>query len=94
MGKVRIRDYPGLSRPRDDWRVSGFRVEGGSEPVAPARFYLVVDEAGDRSAGPLSGSPADKRGPRPFPLDGSPGHELIADLRGAKIWLVRPASPD
>ena len=92
--KVWTRDYPGLSRLRDDWRVSGFRVEGGSEPVAPARFYLVMDEAGDRSAGPLSGSPADKRGPRPFPLDGSPGHELVADLPGAKIWLVRPASPD
>ena len=94
LSKVGTRSYPGLSRLRDAWSgFSGFRVVGGGgELAAPSgRFYLVVDEAGDRNAGPLSGSPTDERRPSALPpgLEGGSGLETVVDLPGAKVYLLR-----
>ena len=98
LSKIRTRRYPGLSRLRDAWGgFSGFRVGGGGEELAaPVRFHVVVDEAGDRSAGPLSGSPIDTRRPPAFPPapEGGAGLEMVADLPGAKVYLLRlPPNP-
>ena len=86
LSRVRTKSYP---------RLSGFRVGGGGggEPVAPGRHYLLVDEIADRSVGPLSGSPLDKRRRR-FPPDGSPDYEMVVDLPGAKVYLVRATPSD
>ena len=95
LSKVGTRSYPGLSRLRDAWSgFSGFRVVGGGggELAAPSgRFYLVVDEAGDRNAGPLSGSPTDERRPSAFPpgLEGGSGLETVVDLPGAQVYLLQ-----
>ena len=98
LSKTGTRRYPGLSRLRDAWGgFGGFRVGGGGDELAaPVRFHVVVDEAGDRNAGPLSGSPIDTRRPPAFPpdLEGGAGLEMVADLPGAKVYLLRlPPSP-
>ena len=94
LSKIWMRDYPGLFRLRDAWDVSGFRVEGGDEPLAPARFYLVVDGTGDHSAGPFPVSGPSPGRTRRFPPDVGLGYETVVDLPDAKVYLMRPAPSD
>ena len=94
LSKVRTRNYFDRYCMRGGWCAFGFHVVRGRElkPVAPARFYLVVDEAGDHKAGPFFflGSPIDERRSRPFLRDGGSGHEMVVDLPGAKVYRLRP----
>ena len=95
--RVRTGNYFDRYCMRGGWCAFGFHIvaeegERGMKPAAPARFYLVVDEAGDRNAGPFFflGSPIGERRPRSFLRGGGPGHETVADLPGAKVYRLRP----
>ena len=96
--RVRTRNYFDQYCMRGDWCAFGFHIVGGKEemkPAAPERFHLVVDEAGDRDAGPFFflGSPIGERRPRLFPRGGGSGLEMVVDLPGAKVYRLR-SPPD
>ena len=65
---------------------------GGPRFGHPARFFLVVDGAGDRSAGPLHGRPFDELRPHPHLQFSDHMHEVAAELPGARIYrcLLQP----
>ena len=98
LSKVGTRSYFDEYCMRGGWCVLGFHVVGGEgergmmRPAVPARFWLVVDEANNRNAGPFFffGSPIDERRPRPFLPGGGSGHEMVVDLPGAKVYRLRP----
>ena len=84
-------DELGLSGLRHTGRRLGMYRVGGPGSGAPARFHLVVDEAGNRSMGPpLRRRPDEHRRPQYSFRDGSPGHEPIVSLPGAKLYRLRP----
>ena len=71
-------------------RIVAFRVgEAGSH----ARFWLVVDEEGDRGAGPALRRRMHAYQPQ-FSVDVGHGHEMITNLPGAKVWRLRPPPVD
>ena len=72
------------------WRfLHAYRV-GGSGPGAPARFHLVVDEAGNRSVGPPLRRRMDRYRPQYFFREGAPGRDAIVRLPGAKVYRLQP----
>ena len=106
VSRVRTGSYFDRYCMSGDWCAFGFHVVGRGKEVKPAapvrfhlperfhlprRFYLVVDEAGDRDAGPFFflGSPIDERRPRPFLRGGGSGLETVVDLPGAKVYRLR-----
>lgn len=71
-------------------RIAAWRVgEAGSH----ARFYLVVDEEGDRGAGPPLRRRIRAYQPQ-FSVDVRHGHAMITNLPGAKVWRLRPPPID
>ena len=101
VSKVRSASADELGLP--DLRHTGRRIGmyrvGGAGSGTPARFYLVVDEAGNRSKGPPLWKWADRYSQPQYSFrDGSQGHEPIVSLPGAKVYRlqpppVRPAGP-
>ena len=74
-------------------RLGGLSYQvGGAMAGAPARFFLVVDGAGDRSAGPLHERPFDELHPHHHLQFSDHAHELAADLPDAKAYrcLLQP----
>ena len=60
-------------------RLGGLSYQvGGPRAGHPARFFLVVDGAGDRSAGPLHGRPFDELRPHPHLQFSDHAHEVAA----------------
>ena len=72
------------------WRfLQAYRV-GGSGPDAPARFHLVVDEAGNRSIGPPLRRRMDRYRPQYLFREGAPGRDAIVSLPEAKVYRLQP----
>ena len=73
------------------WRfLDVYRVGGSGPPDAAPRFHLVVDEAGNRSAGPPLRRRTGGYWPQYVFEDDAGGSEAIASLPGAKVYRLRP----